>query len=203
LLHELIHARINIDHSLASIGVSKLSNVRAELLTLQAQAHLPAAAIEREALRTRLTSLLTTASNAVGKPLLKGADVSSYAEDTINDLIEEKYAKQTSGRAFGMKQSISNKEVAHAYKNKVERLVINMASDINAAKAAALKVNNIWVFNNLPELESAIVAFYNKLDEIAAPAATAAAAGAAVGTAIGGGAASSVTGNQPGTAPMP
>ena len=184
LLHELIHARLHIGTSMAGLGLPVSSKVSAEYQPLQARAHLPAVAAEQATLRSHLISLLTAAGRFVGKPLLQGPDVSSFADDSINDLIEEKFAKQTAGKAFGLGQSISNRAVADAYGDNIERVVIKMAVNVDFAKGNALKTNDIWQHTDMANVKAAIEAFFNKLDAVSQPgtgagAATGAAAGAA------------------------
>jgi hypothetical protein len=176
LLHELIHARLEIDKSLAGLGVSALSKVGADFQHLQAR--LTAARAEQATVRSHAIRLLAVAGGVVGRPLLNAAQASSFADETADHLLEEKFAKQTAGGAFGMKQSISNAATADAYGDQVERVVLQMAINIDFTKGNALKVSNAWN-NDLAIFKAAVKAFYDKVDAAPSPAPQGAQSGAA------------------------
>jgi hypothetical protein len=83
--------------------------------------------------------------------------------------VEEKFAKQTAGRPFGLVSSITNDEIADAYSLKVAEKIYQDACKIDFAKGYGLKSNNKWN-EAANELKASVKRFFDKLDGPTHPA---------------------------------
>ena len=167
LLHELIHVRLNIDRTLASLGVSAVSVTGSKLQILRS--NLPAAKAQEDQVKTGVTILLGIAGQAIGRPVMDGQTTAAFLTNTIDTLVEEKFAKQTAGRPFGLVSSITNDEIADAYSLKVAEKIYQDACKIDFAKGYGLKSNNKWN-EAANELKASVKRFFDKLDGPTHPA---------------------------------
>ena len=176
LLHELEHARLQMDESLAKVGLTALSTTGYQFGQLRAK--LPAAAAEQDAVKRNIVGLLNKASDAVGKPVLDPAGIPQFVEATLErKLLEEKFVKQTAGRAFGLGASISNAEVTEANAQEVADDIIEMAVDIDRKRGVDIDRNRGNALKTDRGFESAVSKFktnvellFDKLDSIASGA---------------------------------
>ena len=97
--------------------------------------------------------------------------MAAFLDDTMNHLIEEKFAKRTAGAAFGVAGSMSNAEIASSYGDQVALDIIRLAVNVDFSKGNALKTQQAWA-NDVTLVKDAIKAFYDKLDAASAPQST-------------------------------
>jgi hypothetical protein len=171
LLHELIHARLKMGFAPGDSDWFAVSPIIADFGKMQAR--VSRAATERDQVRTDTLALVLIAENVVGSTILETSRRAGFLRETIDHLAEEKFAKQTAGRAFGLSASIANKEIADAYGDQVERTIRGMAPSINTLG------NNPRFGSQIQTLKAAIKTFFDKLDALAAADAAAAAASTA------------------------
>ena len=129
LLHELIHARLKMGIAPGDFGWFEVSPIIADFTKVQG--NVAKANTEQAQVRTETLKLVLIAEKVVGSTILDKSKRAGFLQETIDHLVEEKFAKQTAGRAFGLSASISNKEVADAYGDQVERTIRGMAPSIN------------------------------------------------------------------------
>ena len=157
LLHELVHVRLKLGFPPpASAGQFSVSETITGLQ--KERAKLPGVAAEEKTVRDTTLGLILLGENIVGHAILPVAERSEFLRQTIDHLVEEKFAKQTAGRPFGLTSSISNQEIATAYGSQIEGTIRSLAPQPNT-----LGTNN--QFNSrIQDLQQAIRKFYDGLD---------------------------------------
>jgi hypothetical protein len=167
LLHELIHVRLKIDRALASLGVSAVSVTGSNLQILRS--NLPAAKAQEDQVKTGVTMLLGIAGQAIGRPVMDAQTTATFLTNTIDTLVEEKFAKQTAGRPFGLGSAITNDEIADAYSRKVADKIYKDACDLDYAKGYRLNSDKKWD-DSAKDLKASVKRFFDKLDGPTHPA---------------------------------
>lgn len=156
LLHELVHVRIKMRGAGAAAPASEVVDDFDKL-----KSNVAKAATERAAVETATQILLAIAANVVGRPVLSAARQPGFLKETIDHLVEEKFAKQTAGHAFGLSASVANAEIADAYSGQIERTIRGMAPLMNTLSSSE-------PFNQQTQaVKAAITTFFNKLDTLA------------------------------------
>lgn len=156
LLHELVHVRLKIGYASPESGQFEVSSTISGLE--KERAKVPKVKAEKDAVETEALGLVLIAESVVGQKIIPADRRPAFLKETIDHLVEEKFAKQTAGKPFAITSAITSKAIADAYGNQIERTIRGLAPQPNSISG-----NNL--FNSkIQDLKKAIEKFFDKLD---------------------------------------
>ncbi|MFC5741171.1 DUF4157 domain-containing protein [Dyella tabacisoli] len=183
LLHELMHARIAIGRVADASGSTPASDTL-DSLDKAKQQSITTASAERATIVGQVVALVkfgdktlraaaTTASPYTTPTIIDtDAKIRAFANATPDDMVEEKFAKQRSSTAEGLK-TVTNNVIADAYGDKVDRTIRSLFPQPNSLGTIQLFTNEVQ------NLKTMLEKFFDAIDKPAGTPSTPSTSGSA------------------------